>query len=76
LLINAGRYEVIGGKLIVHPKFALAPEYAGGYGEFMIGEENGELTLDWTKIISADGNSGPFSLQGVHWKYFLVPVKD
>ncbi len=76
LLINAGKYEVKGDRLIVHPEFALVPEYAGGYGEFTIGKEGGELTLDWTKIISADGNSDPFSLQGVHWKYFLVPVQD
>ncbi len=76
LLINAGKYEIKGDKLIIHPSFALVPEYVGGSGEFTIGEENGVLTLDWIKILSVDGEPDPASAQGVHWKYFLVPVAD
>lgn len=67
LLVNAGRFEIDGGLLTIHPEFALVPEFVGGVGEFEYSLNRGILQLVWRKIESADGIPDPNTEAGVRY---------
>ena len=67
LLVNAGRFELDGGVLTIHPKFALVPEFVGGVGEFEYSLKGETLQLVWRKIESADGIPDPNTRGGVRY---------
>lgn len=67
LLVNAGRFELNGGLLTIHPVFALVPEFVGGMGEFEYSLNGNTLQLVWRKIESADGIPDPNTDAGVRY---------
>lgn len=67
LLVNAGRFELDGGRLTIHPEFALVPEFVGGRGEFEYSLNGESLQLTWSKIESADGTPDPNTAAGVRY---------
>jgi hypothetical protein len=67
LLVNAGRFELHGGQLTIHPEFALLPEFVGGVGEFDCSLKGGTLELIWRTIESADGVPDPNTAAGVRY---------
>lgn len=67
LLVNAGRFELDGGLLTIHPEFALVPEFIGGLGEFEYSLDGETLQLVWRRIESADGIPDPNTEAGVRY---------
>ncbi len=67
LLVNAGRFELDGGLLTIHPEFALVPEFVGGLGEFEYSLYGDDLELVWRRIESADGIPDPNTDAGVRY---------
>ena len=67
LLVNAGRFELDGGLLRIHPEFALVPEFVGGLGEFEYSLNGESLQLVWSKIESAEGIPDPNTAAGVRY---------
>lgn len=67
LLVNAGRFELDGDVLTIHPIFALVPEFIGGLGEFEYSLDEGTLELVWRRIVSADGVPDPYTDAGVRY---------
>lgn len=67
LLVNAGRFDLVGDLLTIHPEFALVPEFVGGVGEFEYSLTGGALQLVWRKIESADGIPDPNTAAGVRY---------
>jgi hypothetical protein len=67
LLVNAGRFDLDGNVLTIHPTFALVPEFIGGLGEFEYSLDGGMLQLVWRRIVSADGVSDPNTDAGVRY---------
>lgn len=67
LLVNAGRFELDGGLLTIHPEFALVPEFVGGLGEFEYSLDGDDLELVWRRIESADGIPDPNTDAGVRY---------
>lgn len=67
LLVNAGRFELDGGVLTIHPEFALVPEFVGGVGEFEYSLNGENLELVWRRIESADGIPDPNTDAGVRY---------
>lgn len=67
LLINAGRFEIVGGLLKIYPEFALVPEFIGGLGEFEYSLDADTLQLVWRTIESADGIPDPNTDAGVRY---------
>ena len=67
LLVNAGRFELDGGRLTIHPEFAMVPEFVGGLGEFEYSLSGESLQLIWSKIESADGIPDPNTAAGVRY---------
>ena len=72
LIVNAGRFDVSGGVLTIHPDFALVPEYVGGLGEFDYVLSGDMLDLEWHTIESADGTPDPDTAIGVRFHYKFV----
>lgn len=67
LLVNAGRFELDGDVLTIHPEFALVPEFVGGVGEFEYSLSGDTLRLVWRRIESADGIRDPNTEAGVRY---------
>jgi hypothetical protein len=67
LLVNAGRFELDGGLLTIHPEFALVPEFVGGVGEFEYSLNGETLELVWRRIESGDGIPDPNTAAGVRY---------
>lgn len=67
LLVNAGRFELEGRLLTIHPEFALVPEFVGGVGEFEYSLDGDTLQLVWRRIESADGIPDPRTDAGVQY---------
>lgn len=55
LVVNAGRFDIDGDILTIHPTFALVPEFVGGLGEFRYSLDGDTLELVWYRIVSVDG---------------------
>lgn len=75
LLVNAGRWQMDDGRLIIHPEFALVPEFVGGRGAFEVSLSGDTLELHWTVIRSADGVEDPMTAQGYSWKYTFERIR-
>jgi hypothetical protein len=67
LLVNAGRFELDGGLMTIHPEFAVVPEFVGGMGEFEYSLMGGTLQLVWRRIKSADGIPDRNTAAGVRY---------
>lgn len=67
LLVNAGRFDVDGEILTIHPTFALVPEFVGGVGEFRYSLDGDTLELDWYRIVSVDGVEDRYTKAGVRY---------
>ncbi|GEM_PF-1541006 len=67
LLVNAGRFDLDGNVLTIHPMFAVVPEFIGGLGEFEYSLDGGTLLLVWRRIVSADGVPDPNTEAGVRY---------
>lgn len=67
LLVNAGRFDLDGDVLTIHPIFALVPEFIGGLGEFEYTLDGDTLQLVWRRIVSADGIADPNTAAGVRY---------
>ena len=67
LLVNAGRFDLDGNVLTIHPMFAVVPEFIGGLGEFEYSLDGGTLQLVWRRIVSADGVPDPNTEAGVRY---------
>jgi hypothetical protein len=67
LLVNAGRFELDGNVLTIHPTFAVVPEFIGGLGEFEYSLDGDTLHLVWRRIVSADGVPDPNTAAGVRY---------
>jgi len=55
MLVNAGTFEVDGDRMVAHPRFALAPELAGGEVRFRFSFSGDTLRLSWDETYSVDG---------------------
>lgn len=55
MLVNAGTFEVDGDRMVVHPRFALAPELVGGEVRFRFSFAGDTLRLSWDETYSVDG---------------------
>lgn len=75
LVVNAGSYEVIAGRVEIRPRFALVPEYVGGFGALDWSVEGDRLELVWHTIRSVDGVTDPATAEGYRWRYTLERVR-
>ncbi len=75
LLVNAGRYTVSGDELVIHPEFALVPEFVDGEGGFEWEVSGDTLRLHWVRIVSADGVPDPWTAQGYSYRYTLRRIR-
>jgi hypothetical protein len=59
IIASSGTYTVTGSHLVARPRFALAPEFVGGRGEFAFEFAGDTLRLTWEKSIAFDGLEYP-----------------
>ena len=59
MIVNAGRYQITGSRIVVRPLFAVAPEFVDGEGHFSFRFAGDTLELTWEKSIAFDGLEYP-----------------
>jgi hypothetical protein len=55
MLVNSGTFETDGDRMVVHPRFALAPEFVGGEARFRFSVAGDTLRLSWDETYAIDG---------------------
>jgi len=75
LTVNAGTYEIVGSSVLLHPRFALVPEFVGGLGEIDFEVSGDSLQLRWRRSVSVNEVESPWTVAGHVEELTLVRIR-